>query len=153
MQGKNEEIFKGKTFSDLLKDIHTNAKQKERQINILIGELKPLIKTVADAGLIVPLIAEYMDISVKNDEHLVKMAAIVQRAIATTNKKIEEGDYSLVLSDEEKKLILDEVKQLKVESDTENQKFLETKKEKIIEKISDNSDNNDEEEEIKQVFK
>ena len=43
MQGQNEEIFKGKTFSDLLKDIHSNSKQKERQINILIGELKPLI--------------------------------------------------------------------------------------------------------------
>jgi len=149
MQGKNEEIFKGKTFSDLLKDIHTNAKQKERQINILIGELKPLIKTVADAGLIVPLIAEYMDISVKNDEHLVKMAAVVQRALAATNKKIEEGDYSIVLSDEEKKIILEEVKQLKVETDATEQKLIEGKKDDIVEKIENKSE---EEEEIKKIF-
>ena len=31
---KDLEIFSGKTFSGLLKDIYTNAKAKERQIDI-----------------------------------------------------------------------------------------------------------------------
>lgn len=147
MQGQHEEIYKGKTFSDILKDIHNNQKQKERQITILIGELKPLIKTIADAGIIVPLIAEYMDIAVKNDEHLVKMAAIVQRAIATTTKKIEDGDYSQVLSDEEKRLILDEVKLLKTDADS---KMLPEPPKSLTEIVKDKTAEDDE---IKEVFK
>ena len=38
------ELFKGKSFSDILKDIHDNSKKKDRHINVLIAELKPLIK-------------------------------------------------------------------------------------------------------------
>lgn len=143
MYWKNEEIFNGKTFSDLLKDIHTNAKQKERQINILIGELKPLIKNVADAGLIVPLIAEYMDISVKNDEHLVKMAAVVQRALTAENKKVDGVEYNTILSDEEKKMILDEINQVKIETESEvnEQNLLENKKDDVIKKIENKINN------------
>ena len=73
------ELFKGKSFSDILKDIHDNSKKKDRQINLLIAELKPLIKNIGDATIIVPLIKEYLDISVRNDEHLVKLAAVAQR--------------------------------------------------------------------------
>jgi hypothetical protein len=38
------EIFKGKKFSDLMKDIYANSSKKDRQINMLIAELRPLIK-------------------------------------------------------------------------------------------------------------
>ena len=54
------ELFKGKTFSELMKDVYDNSKKKERQINLLIAELKPLIKNVGDATLIVPLIKSPM---------------------------------------------------------------------------------------------
>jgi len=63
------ELFKGTTFSDLMKDIYHNSKKKDRQINTLIQELQPLIKNIGDATVIVPLIKEYLDVSVKNDEH------------------------------------------------------------------------------------
>ena len=43
------EIFKGKSFSGLLKDIYKNSADKEKQIKILIGELRPLIKNIGDA--------------------------------------------------------------------------------------------------------
>lgn len=79
----NAKIFGKKTFSDLLKDIYSNSKSKEKQITILIEELRPLVKTIGDATVIVPLIKEYMDVGVKNDEILVKMAAIVQRSVQT----------------------------------------------------------------------
>lgn len=115
------EIFDGKKFSDLLRDIHTKCETKEQQIIILIKELKPYIKNIGDAGVIVPLIKEYMEISVRNDENLVKMVAIVQRAISSSlnTKAITNGDYEQVLSEEEKKQIMEEVKKLDIETKKE----------------------------------
>lgn len=102
----NKEIFKGKTFSGLLEDIYVNSKEKDRQIKILISDLQPLIKNSGDATIIVPLIKEYLEASVKNDEHLVKMAAIVQRAMARTENK---NSDSPLLTEEEKKQLLEAV--------------------------------------------
>ena len=79
MDPLNQVIFDDKTFSDLLKEIHTNQKKKGKQIGQLIAELRPLIQNLGDATVVVPLIKEYMEISVKNDDQLIKMAAIVQR--------------------------------------------------------------------------
>ena len=79
MDALNQIIFDDKSFSDLLKEIHGNQKKKAKQIGQLITELKPMMTSIGDATVIVPLIKEYMDISVKNDDALLKMAAIVQR--------------------------------------------------------------------------
>lgn len=100
------EIFKGKSFSELMKDIYSNSSKKDRQINLLIGELRPLIKGVGDATVIVPLIKEYLEVSVKNDEHLVKLAAVVQRLVSTSNKVQAETGNSWMLSEEEKKQLM-----------------------------------------------
>ena len=86
------ELFEGKSFSDLMKDIYHNSKKKDRQINTLIQELQPLIKNIGDATIIVPLIKEYLDVSVKNDDHLVKLAAVVQRLVNSSTKLSDVGD-------------------------------------------------------------
>jgi len=99
----NEELFKGITFSDLMSDVYHNSKRTSRQINQLISQLQPLIRSSSDATIIVPLIKEYLEVSVKNDDHLVKLTAIVQRYIST--KQTIVGSDSL-LSDEEKKQLL-----------------------------------------------
>lgn len=96
---KNEELFKGTTFADLMSDVYHNSKKKDRQISQLIAQLQPLIRNASDATIIVPLIKEYLDVAVKNDDHLVKLTAIVQRYIST--KQTIAGADSL-LSDEEK---------------------------------------------------
>ena len=85
MDPLNQIIFDDKTFSDLLKEIHVNQKKKGKQIGQLIAELRPLIQNLGDATVVVPLIKEYMEISVKNDDHLLKMAAIVQRLSTGTS--------------------------------------------------------------------
>lgn len=103
------ELFKGKTFSDLMKDVYDNSKKKERQINLLIAELKPLIKNVGDATLIVPLIKEYLEVGVKNDEHLVKLAAVVQRLISANTRVQSETGTGYILTDEEKQQLLAEL--------------------------------------------
>ena len=97
MDSLNQVIFDDKTFSDLLKEIHVNQKKKGKQIGQLIAELRPLIQNLGDATVVVPLIKEYMEISVKNDDHLLKMAAIVQR-LSTGNATSGGGD---MLTEEE----------------------------------------------------
>ena len=72
-------ILKNKKFADLLEEIYDNQKRKEKQISTLISELRPLIEDTGDATLIVPLIKEYLEIGVKNDDQLVKVATIIQR--------------------------------------------------------------------------
>jgi len=77
--GLETTIFGKKTVSDIFKEIYDNSRNKDRQINALIGELKPLVENIGDATLVVPMIKEYLEIGVKNDEHLIKMVSIVQR--------------------------------------------------------------------------
>ena len=105
--GFDTEIFGSKKFSDLLKDIYDNQKKKDRQINLLIADLKPLITNIGDAALLVPVIKDYMEVSVKNDEHLVKLAAVIQRMVSNKN---EEGNS--FLTDEEKDALLKEIKSI-----------------------------------------
>lgn len=87
----DKEIFNGKTLSDLFGEIHDNSTQTRAQIKALIGELKPLIENIGDATLIVPMIKEYMEIGVKNDEHLIKLATVIQR-IESAQAKGETND-------------------------------------------------------------
>ena len=100
-------VFGKKKFSDILEEIYNNQKKKETQVSALISELKPLVQEIGDATLIVPLIKEYLDISVKNDEQLIKMATIVQSALNNVN---EEG--VLGISEEEKQQLLSAMEDL-----------------------------------------
>ena len=88
----DKEIFTGKTLSDLFGEIYDNSKETKGQVKALIGELKPLIENIGDATLIVPMIKEYMEIGVKNDEHLIKLATVIQR-IETAAAKGEGGEF------------------------------------------------------------
>jgi hypothetical protein len=86
--GLDTTIFGKKTVSDVLKEIYDNSKNKEKQINALIGELKPLVENIGDATLVVPMIKEYLEVGVKNDEHLIKMVALVQRLESSGGKEV-----------------------------------------------------------------
>ncbi len=100
---KDSELFKNITFSDLMSDVYHNSKKMSRQINQLINQLQPLIKNASDATVIVPLIKEYLDVAVKNDDQLVKLTAIVQRYIST--KQTISGDDGLLSAEEKEELL------------------------------------------------
>ena len=102
-------VFGKKKFSDILEEIYNNQKKKDQQVTALISELKPLISDIGDATLVVPLIKEYMEIGVKNDEHLIKLAAIIQRAMQNSASN---SDGSVAISEEEKKQLLDEINKI-----------------------------------------
>ena len=113
-----DEIFSGKTFEDLTKDIYENQKNKKLQLDLLIQEIHSMIQTLDDAVLVAPLIKELFDVSVKNDEHLVKLAGVIQRIIAKSSGGDEE---SFLLSDAEKEDLIsalqEDVNDLQKESD------------------------------------
>jgi hypothetical protein len=100
-------VFGDKKFSDILNEIYDNQNKKSTQISGLISELKPLINDIGDATLIVPLIKEYMEIGVRNDEQLIKMATIVQRALNNSS-----GEESMGITEEEKNQLMEELDKL-----------------------------------------
>ena len=97
MDSLDQILFDDKSFGDLLKEIHGNQKKKATQLASLIAELRPLVQSLGDATVVVPLIKEYMEISVKNDDQLIKMAAIVQRLSSSTSNS---GDGGLLTTEE-----------------------------------------------------
>jgi hypothetical protein len=110
-------IFGKKTFSDLLKEIHTNTRSTREQITSLIRELQPLIENIGDATLVVPLIKEYLDIKVKNDDILVKLASVIQR-METAQAKGDSEAFNFgaeTLAD-----LLEEVQRLEGETKQDN---------------------------------
>ena len=109
MGNLDKKIFDKKKFSDILKEIYDNSKKKEKQISILISELRPLVKDIGDATLIVPLIKEYLEIGVKNDEQLIKLAAIIQRLVNNEGG----GEDTLGISEAEKQALLDTLEKMK----------------------------------------
>ena len=116
---ENNEIFEGKTFQDLTKDIYENTNKKKLQIDLLISEIHGFITTIDDVVIIAPIIKEYMEVSIKNDEHLVKLAGVLQRIISKSTSGID--DESMLLSDSEKEELMstlqDSVQDLQNESD------------------------------------
>ena len=94
-----DEIFEGKSFQDLTKDIYKNTTDRRKQIDLLISEIHGFITTIDDVVMVAPIIKEYMDVAVKNDEHLVKLAGVIQRILAKSSGGDEE---SFLLSDAEK---------------------------------------------------
>ena len=98
------EIFEGKSLSSLFKDIYENTEFNRKQLDVLTKELVQFIKDGDTAVQIVPMIKEYLEINVKNDDQLVKMAGIVQRLISAEGKGGSEDEYGL--SDTEKEQLL-----------------------------------------------
>ena len=98
------EIFGGKSLSDLFRDIYDNTETNRKQLTILTKELVSFIKDGDTAVQIVPMLKEYLEINVKNDDQLVKLAAIVQRIISSEARVGSEDEFGL--TDAEKEQLL-----------------------------------------------
>ena len=82
----NFEVFDGKSLSDLFKDIYDNTQTNKKQLEVLMQEVVGFIKDGDTAVQIIPMLKEYLEINVKNDDQLVKMAAVVQRIISSEQR-------------------------------------------------------------------
>ena len=98
------EIFKGKTFQDLTRDIYENSQSKKLQLDLLIQEIHGFIKSVDDAIIIAPVVKEIYEAAIKNDEHLVKLASVLQRLLSKPSDGINEDSF--LLSDIEKEELI-----------------------------------------------
>jgi hypothetical protein len=124
---KDYEIFEGKTLSDVFKDIYDNSKTNKQQLEVLMKEVVGFIKDGDTAVQIVPMLKEYLEINVKNDEQLVKLATIVQRITAAEGRVSDSGD-EFGLSEAEKEQLMNAI-----ESDVQE---LQIKKDEIESSIS-----------------
>ena len=100
-------IFDDKTLSDVFKDIYKNTESKREQINTFVTKLVRQIRTPEDAAVISPIIKDFMEVNVKNDEHIVRIAQIAQRAIAIGTKAANSTE---LLTEEEKQQLLSNIK-------------------------------------------
>lgn len=102
------EIFNGKSFKDLCKDIYANQLQRKAQIESLINDLRKMCVKVDDLPMIIPFIKDYINAANVNDDHLIRLAAIIQKLIiAEEQSKVAIGNTGL--SDEERKMIMSEI--------------------------------------------
>lgn len=102
---KDTDVFDGKKLSDLLRDIHDNAVSKRIDIASVIKTLTDMVKNPDDAVLLIPLIKDFYDVGVKNDEQVVKVATVVQRLISADSYQGGEGE-GVILSEAEKERLL-----------------------------------------------
>ena len=125
MDNKDIEVFGGKSLSDLLKDIYDNSVEKKTQINKLTEELSKFVNRVSDVAVISPIIKEYLDVGVKNDEQLIKIAQVAAKLVGATTK---EGDE--ILSEQEKQDLLATINDTVKDLQTSSEK-IDTEKEDI----------------------
>ena len=104
------EVFEGKSLSDLFKDIYENTEKNRTQLDVLMKEVVGFIKDGDTAIQIIPMLKEYLEINVKNDDQLVKIAAIVQRLISTESKGGSADEFGL--SDAEKEQLMNAVEEV-----------------------------------------
>jgi hypothetical protein len=83
--------------------------------------LRKLIKNVGEATVIAPIIRDLIDSSIKNDDHLIKLATIAQRLAAAEAKGIGEDGW---LSEHEKAQLLTELEDTVNEIDKKNDEKL-----------------------------
>jgi len=121
---ENKEIFDGKSFQDLTKDIYKNTTDRKKQIDLLLSEIHGFITTIDDVILVAPIIKEYMEVAVKNDEHLVKLAGVLQRIIS---KSTGVNDESMLLSDSEKEELMETLQDVAIDLQNENDRLNDVK--------------------------
>ena len=121
------EVFEGKTLSDIFKDIYDNSNKNKQQLEVLMKEVVGFIKDGDTAVQIIPMLKEYLEINVKNDEQLVKLATIVQRI--ATQTKTSNADDEFGISDKEKEQLLASIQEVSNEVQDYSDKIISSRDE------------------------
>ena len=133
---KDTTIYDDKTLQDLLRDVDALAGSRRGKIVDLIDALRKMMQTPEDAATFAPMIKDYFDVWIKNDEHLIKMGTIVQRIISAESYQGGSGDLSDILSEAEKEQLqrdaVAELKQDVKEVDKELADLQKTTEEKTV---------------------
>ena len=95
-------IFGNTRLSDVLKEIYENSKNKKVQVDLLVSDILSYITDAKTAQDIIPQIKDLLEVGVKNDDQLVKLAVVVQRIKNAEAKGMDDG----ILSEEEKNQLI-----------------------------------------------
>jgi len=121
------EVFEGKTLSDIFKDIYDNSNKNKQQLEVLMKEVVGFIKDGDTAVQIIPMLKEYLEINVKNDEQLVKLATIVQRIATQTKTSNAEDEFGI--TDKEKEQLLASIQEVSNEVQDYSDKIISSREE------------------------
>ena len=112
------EVFEGKSLSDVFKDIYNNSESNKKQIEVLMKDLLKFVTDTASAVALVPILKDYLEVSVKNDEQLIKVAAIVQK-LASAEAKGSDNEFGLSELEKEQLMsgLSDSIAEIQEESD------------------------------------
>ena len=116
------EVFEGKTLSNVFKDIYTNSEENKKQIEVLMKDLLRFVTDTASAVALVPILKDYLDVAVKNDEQLIKVAAIVQK-LASAEAKGSDNEFGLSELEKEQLMsgLSDSIAEIQEQSDKINE--------------------------------
>lgn len=104
------------TFEDLLKRVYDNSVEKQTHLIATADQIKPMIQNVQDAVVLLPLLVDLQNASIRNDEQLIKMAAIVERHLGKSSKSAKVLDIeSFGISVDERNNLLERAKQMRKE--------------------------------------
>lgn len=112
MKGGEVEVFEGKTLSQILEDVYENSLSTKNDIKTLIKDLVPFMQTSSDAVNIAPIIHSFVDVGVKNNEQLIKVATVVQRLISADAYQ-RAGDESILSESDREQLLQNAVLDMK----------------------------------------
>ncbi len=99
------------TGSGQVEEVYNKHKNQDSTIKQEIMRLADMIETPGDAIVIVPLLKGFMDSSLKNDEVLMKLLALFQKASAEAKKG--EAEDSGVLTEKDIAQLFSEVSNIK----------------------------------------
>jgi hypothetical protein len=100
---KDFKIFGDKNFSDLSKEIYDNSVLKKTQIELLIQEVHGYIQGIEDIAIVGPILKELLDVGIKNDDNLLKLATVIQRIMS---KQSSSADETSLLTESEKEELM-----------------------------------------------
>jgi hypothetical protein len=94
-----KEVFPGKTISDLVKEVYDKQNNQTSTIKAEIERLAEMIEGPGDAIVLMPTIKGLIDSSLKNDEVLVKLLSLFQKAASASQKDADSEEGILSKSD------------------------------------------------------
>lgn len=107
IQQKKQIVFGDFSLDQLYKQIVDNSRENRKQIKGTIQEISGLIEDVTDLQLLSPQVTTYMNLLVKNDQILLKLATALTKI--NNNRKLMQDDGDGQLSQKEKKQLIEQV--------------------------------------------
>lgn len=103
------------SYEDLLRDIYDNNEETKQQILDSLSTLVTFMKSADEAVLLMSHLTALMDSKIKNDDILIKMAAIIARQHSKSKDK-NPVEIDGFISESEKIALLEEASKLVDES-------------------------------------